>query len=226
MERIEQYTNGLQAAPVATQPRHSQPTRDENTTPAGAPDQEIHALRARIEAQAAKLEELQRQVLFLQKRESTLRAALFSARDQLVTQEAAPAPVVPGKDTVPAESTPLPYPELVQHIRAAASTALPARATVAVISRGDDDLLALNGRQGRHFPQTADGVYAGFYPSDGKTAIGHLESLRARGTDYLLIPSTAFWWLDHYTDFRAHLETRYTRIWDDECCKIYHLEAK
>ena len=30
-----------------------------------------------------------------------------------------------------------------------------------------------------HFPQTADGVYAGHYPATGEAAIAHLESLRA-----------------------------------------------
>src|SRR4029453_4504637 len=36
---------------------------------------------------------------------------------------------------------------------------------VAVISRGDHELLAFDRRHGWHFPQTADGVYAGHHPA-------------------------------------------------------------
>lgn len=50
-----------------------------------------------------------------------------------------------------------------------------------VVSRGDSDLLNLGGRQAWHFPQTEDGVYAGYYPADSTEAITHLEVLRAKG---------------------------------------------
>jgi cellulose synthase/poly-beta-1,6-N-acetylglucosamine synthase-like glycosyltransferase len=36
--------------------------------------------------------------------------------------------------------------------------------------------------------------------------------MRARGADYLLLPATAFWWLDHYQKFREHLEARYPTV--------------
>ena len=49
----------------------------------------------------------------------------------------------------------------------------------------------------------------------------HLEEVRARGADYLLFPSTAFWWLDFYTDFRHHLDSRYRRVLDEPDCIIY-----
>jgi hypothetical protein len=87
---------------------------------------------------------------------------------------------------------------------------------VAVISRGDHALLAFDRRQGWHFPQTADGVYAGHHPADSTEAIAHLERLRAKGARYLLIPRTAFWWLDHYREFNEHLLRHYRCVHRDD----------
>jgi hypothetical protein len=94
---------------------------------------------------------------------------------------------------------------------------------VIVVSRGDDTLLDLGGRPGWHFPQDPDGTWAGSYPADSEQAIVHLETLRARGGDFLLFPSTAFWWLEHYHGFREHLEERFPVVHRDACCVIYAL---
>ncbi|HJQ26315.1 MAG TPA: glycosyltransferase, partial [Blastocatellia bacterium] len=51
----------------------------------------------------------------------------------------------------------------------------------------------------------------------------HLEALRRRGAEYLLLPSTAFWWLDFYKDFQRHLDSACQRIWADDNCLIYQL---
>ena len=118
------------------------------------------------------------------------------------------------------------YRQLVRRVARAAGSALPPRANVLVISKGDDQLLALDGPTGWHFPQNERGVYAGYYPVDSTAAIDHLESLRDRSAQYLLIPSTARWWLDHYERFARHLETRYEAIVrDDDTCLIYSLRA-
>jgi hypothetical protein len=81
---------------------------------------------------------------------------------------------------------------------------------VLVVSKGDDDLLDLNGRRGQHFPQGEDGGYSGFHPASDEDAIDHLESLRRRGAEFLLIPESASWWLAHYRDFHRHLTERYS----------------
>jgi GT2 family glycosyltransferase len=104
------------------------------------------------------------------------------------------------------------YERMRERIREVVYAAVPAGATVLVISRGDDDLVALEGRRGWHFPRTNGGAYAGHYPADSLAAIGMLEAERARGADFLLIPQTAAWWLDHYSEFRDHLERRYQVI--------------
>src|ERR687893_3110227 len=102
----------------------------------------------------------------------------------------------------------LDYEELVSRIREVVYRALPINATVITVSKGDDELLKLDGRRGWHFPQARDGVYAGYHPPDSATAITHLEVLRSKGGDFLLFPSTAFWWLEHYKEFRQYLENR------------------
>jgi len=108
-------------------------------------------------------------------------------------------------------------------IRRRVNTSLPLDCSVAVISKGDSELLNLDGRRAWHLPQTLDGVYAGHHPADSQEAIEHLERLRSRGADYLLIPETSYWWLDHYAGFRDHLEGRYRCIWTDASCRIYSL---
>ena len=70
----------------------------------------------------------------------------------------------------------------------------------------------MGGRRAWHFPQTPGGEYAGHYPGDADEAIAHLEELRERGAEYLLIPGTSLWWLEHYAEFRHHLEQRYERL--------------
>ncbi len=49
-----------------------------------------------------------------------------------------------------------------------------------------------------HFPQDADGRYLGHHPSDSDDALARLEALRERGAEYLVLPATSYWWLDHY----------------------------
>ncbi len=115
------------------------------------------------------------------------------------------------------------YRQLIGRIRKVVGNHLPAEVSVIVVSKGDEELLQLGGLRGMHFPQTQDGRYAGHYPSDGLEAVAHLEQLRARGGQYLLFPATAFWWLDHYAEFREHLDAHYRRVWCDADCIIYGL---
>jgi hypothetical protein len=98
----------------------------------------------------------------------------------------------------------------VELVRRAVASALPAGAgPVAVVSRGDDELVSLPGHVGWHFPQTDDGVYTGYHPADSDAAIRLLEEVRRRGARHLLVPESSSWWLDHYVGFRDHLATRY-----------------
>jgi GT2 family glycosyltransferase/glycosyltransferase involved in cell wall biosynthesis/SAM-dependent methyltransferase len=119
-----------------------------------------------------------------------------------------------------------PYLKMIGRIRDVARNVLPRDGSVLVVSKGDDDLLNLECGTVRHFPQAQNGLYAGFHPADGAEAIAHLEDLRKKGAAYLLFPSTSFWWLDYYQDFKAHLRARYRRIWIDDNCIIYSLTQR
>ncbi len=116
------------------------------------------------------------------------------------------------------------YEQLRQRVRAWAGALLPARATVAVVSKGDTELLRLNGCRSWHFPRRSDGAYAAVYPADSAQAIEQLEAVRACGAGYLLIPKPAFWWLEYYTGFREHLEDHYRLAGRDEgACLLFDL---
>jgi hypothetical protein len=118
----------------------------------------------------------------------------------------------------------LDYLRLIRQIREVVSTIAPSESIVLVVSSGDDELLKLGGRQGWHFPRNEEGGYAGYYPPDSQAAIAHLEELRAKGAEYLVIPRTAFWWLDVYAEFGKHLESRYPiLVRDNDACMIFAL---
>jgi hypothetical protein len=116
---------------------------------------------------------------------------------------------------------------LKERIRLVVRDATPPAATILVASRGDDELLNLlraDGRKAGHFPQAPDGCYAGCYPAHSEAAITELEQLRVAGGEFLIFPSTASWWLDHYREFAAHLDRRYSRVVvEAETCLVYAL---
>ena len=104
------------------------------------------------------------------------------------------------------------YEQLVSLICQRARAAFPSDATVLVMTKGDDALLDLGVRHACHFPQDRHGLYAGHHPRDGAAAVAHLEHLRRQGAEFLVVPATSLWWLDYYTEFRAHLDSRYSVI--------------
>jgi GT2 family glycosyltransferase len=118
------------------------------------------------------------------------------------------------------------YEDLKQRIRGIVGEVTPAGATVLVVSKGDDELLALDGRAAWHFPRTADGTYAGCYPADAAAAIAHLEELRAAGADFLIVPAPSIWWLDHYSGFKSHLLSCYAEtVHRPDICMVYSLRS-
>jgi hypothetical protein len=114
----------------------------------------------------------------------------------------------------------------IHPIRKVVRDTLPSSAIVLIASNKDDGDMPLildDHRRGWHFPRTNHGRHADSF-ADGEEAIGHLEELRAKGADYLLFPNTAFWWLEHYKDFRQYLEDRYPVIVRQEgTCRIFAL---
>ena len=107
------------------------------------------------------------------------------------------------------------YGGLIGEIRALVRETVPRDAGVAVISKGDPALLELDGRRAWHFPQNDRGEYAGFYPATSDEAIDMLERARSEGARFLVVPASAFWWLEHYGGFAEHLAREYRFVSPD-----------
>jgi glycosyltransferase involved in cell wall biosynthesis len=91
--------------------------------------------------------------------------------------------------------------------------ALPGDASVAVATKGDDDLLELGGRRATHLPRDEDGNYAGYHPASSTELLGELDRWVAHGGDHLVIPATSSWWLEHYSQLSAVL----AKDWENLC---------
>jgi|GEM_PF-2197676 len=132
-----------------------------------------------------------------------------------------------GDDPNFATNTITAYHEIIARIREIVRTKLPANSPVAVVNKGDVELLKLDGRPAMHFPCNADGSYSGHYPATAADAIAQLEAVHADGAQHLIFPATALWWLDFYGDFRTYLDTHYRRIVsEDGVCVIYGLDER
>jgi glycosyltransferase involved in cell wall biosynthesis len=119
------------------------------------------------------------------------------------------------------------YEKLVESLRQVVDAELPADAEVIVVSKGDGELLKLDGRKSYHFPQLNSGEYAGYYPASCSEAIEQLNRLLAKGATHLVLPSTSLWWLEHYPDFREHLVSCYSSVFDDPTlCLIFDLRRR
>jgi GT2 family glycosyltransferase len=117
------------------------------------------------------------------------------------------------------------YRRLVERVQAAVGETVPSGASVLVVSRGDRELVSLGDRAGAHFPQDPNGGYLGHHPRDSEEAVAHLEALRADGAQYLVLPASSYWWLDHYGDFAAHLRGRYP-VTELGACTIFGLRER
>jgi hypothetical protein len=126
--------------------------------------------------------------------------------------------------TSPSANGAFAYEELAPRLAAAVEELTPVGAIVLVVNKGDEALLRFAGRSGWHFPRSASGQYAGHHPLDGRWAVEHLEQLRAAGGAYLALPSTYYWWFEHYPELERHLRARYERLpAPEEVCRVYRL---
>lgn len=115
------------------------------------------------------------------------------------------------------------YAAMIERTRAIVREHVPPGTTVAVISRGDEQLVTLDARRGWHFPRTATGTYAGHHPADSDAAVAHLEEMRLGGAAHLVVPASARWWLDHYEGLAEHLRARAAIVAEDPACTLYAL---
>jgi GT2 family glycosyltransferase/glycosyltransferase involved in cell wall biosynthesis len=115
------------------------------------------------------------------------------------------------------------YRAVVDDVRALLNTEVPAGNVVAVVSRGDDDLITLNGPEGWHLPRTPDGSYLGAHPADSDDAIAAVDAARADGAGWLFLPRPYEWWLNHYDTLECHLVTIGQLTRDHELGRLYRL---
>ncbi|HEX6460180.1 MAG TPA: glycosyltransferase family 4 protein [Thermoleophilaceae bacterium] len=153
----------------------------------------------------------------------TVDAQFDRVLEEALRRPARPMPVRPADDGFAREPE---YAELVERVRELVESEVPRDAQVLVATRGDDGFLAFDGRLGWHFPRDADGRYAGHYPADSEAAIEHLEDLREEGATHLVLPETAFWWLDFYDGLREHLAGVYRVVHSDEHAIVYDLTTR
>jgi hypothetical protein len=116
------------------------------------------------------------------------------------------------------------YAELVGRVRATVVASVPPGASVLVLSKGDEALVAIPGLVAAHFPQDGSGGYAGYHPRDGAEAVSELQRLRRGGAEYLAIPATVRWWLEFYAGFATYLAGHCELIADvEDACLVYRL---
>jgi 2-polyprenyl-3-methyl-5-hydroxy-6-metoxy-1,4-benzoquinol methylase/glycosyltransferase involved in cell wall biosynthesis len=209
---------------------------DELTSSNEVSERKAAELRKSFEDQKQDLARLRAQVDVLSVREKDLREMLLDAHDQLLRRDdeitamlatSLPQGTAPLQDSRTPAGSYLLYQQLVQRIRDVVHKSLPAGGKVLVISKGDDQLLRLDPCHGWHFPQREDGIYAGHYPANDDAAIMHLKKLREAGGQYLLIPQTALWWLDHYRALADYLNQHYTRAIDQpDVCVVFDLRKE
>lgn len=119
------------------------------------------------------------------------------------------------------------YQQLIPQFLQAAAHVLTPSSTVLVAAAGGEDVLPeLPDRQAWPFPRGANGGHADSTPVDDAAITSHLEDLRAKGADFLLVPRTASWWLEDFREFKQHLDANYRRIWDDEIAVVYQLRER
>lgn len=58
---------------------------------------------------------------------------------------------------------------------------------------------------------------------DSGELIHALERLRSQGGEFLLIPSSYFWYLQHFGDFYRYLEANFRRVWTGDQCILYQI---
>jgi hypothetical protein len=182
---------------------------------------ELKATRTRLQA------ELEASRAELETTRTELRTELEASRAEVTElRAAAEAQASEAEKAIAAGRDPA-YQQLIDDVRERAHELLPSGATALVASKGDDELLQLEGCRGWHFPVGGDdGRYLGYHPAGDTAVIAQLEAFRARGADHLILPEPTLWWLDYYLGLRRHLEDRYETLLHDERCAIYRLRSE
>lgn len=118
------------------------------------------------------------------------------------------------------------YRALVRDIRATVLGATPAASTVVVATKGDPDLVALDGRRALPVLEEPDGSPAVHHPRSSREVVDRLRAAASGGPAYFVLPATHRWWLDHYAELRRYLDGHCQPVLDHEAtCAIYALPS-
>jgi SAM-dependent methyltransferase len=97
--------------------------------------------------------------------------------------------------------------------------ALPYWVSVVVVNAGSEAMPHLEGRKARQFDHGDEGRDDSRV---GHEAIARLERLRSEDWEFLLVPSTAFEWVEDRPAFAQHLNANFRLVArDDDACAIY-----
>jgi len=115
------------------------------------------------------------------------------------------------------------YTKLKSDLRSVVREQIPRDAALAIVSKGDEDLLGVHDGPSWHFPCDANFSYAGFHPENTAKAICSIDALIAQGGRFLLFPRTSFWWLEYYAGLGDYLQEQYRLAYSDDLCRIFEL---
>ncbi len=152
-----------------------------------------------------------------------LRRRAGASRDSMLEPTASPARFDPSRWPEGKAERLRAYEDLVDRVRERLRQLLAQGSRLAVVSRGDERLLDIPGLSISHHPQDQDGRYAGHYPPDAAAAIEQICALASARTEYLVLPATAYWWLDHYLDLASYLLP--LTFHSDDDCTVFDLRA-
>lgn len=106
------------------------------------------------------------------------------------------------------------YEQLVAQLGDLVLTHVPEGHSVAVVSKGDPQLVEWRDRRGVHLPGDGAGGWAGHHPADGDAAVAELERAMGDGANYVLLPRPHTWWLQCYPELDEHLRTHFECVAD------------
>jgi hypothetical protein len=101
-------------------------------------------------------------------------------------------------------------------LRELATHLLPAGALVVVANLGDEDWSSLAEFQVWQLPLNSTGGMS--------STVAHLETMQSNGAEFLIVPRSAFEWLDEHVDLASHLTSHHLLVTHQEhVCDIYEL---
>ena len=189
---------------------------------------ELTMLRETIEDQDRQIAAQTEQIVSLNRHEAELREMLAADHELLLLHDAEVMGTLGGAlaRVAPGAPAAIYYRQLLDRVRSLALAHIPPGSTALVANYGDEEFLRLNDRAAVPFPQGDGGIAADYTSPNDRAAIDQLESLRAGGAQFLIVPSPAQAWLARLPALGKHLDRHYPAIFHEVgVCTIYGLDG-